>query len=236
MSSEKFDLFLILLRLKSYLISLMDDTSSSYQGFDYTQEYLERKFPERKEEILDLLISNKIESDAQIAFDEKIHHKFKEIILDKENPIDLSEILEKNKIVSIDNSIRESRIESFRLQRDTLLKEIITILFQMANAWTQRTELENKIQDYSLLSEEEVLRPEEKQKLDELDENTSFSYNSISKLTQHYLNQLIEYYFRYGGDLPLLEFIDRLDAFKKAVYKKYFNLIRNSGLDPGLLK
>jgi hypothetical protein len=236
MSSEKFDLFLILLRLKSYLISLMDDPSLGYEGFEYTNEYLERKFPERKEEVLELLISNKIETDAQIAFDEKIHHKFKEMVDDKENTIDLPSILEKNNIIAIDKSIQERGIEKFRSQRDGMLRDIVTVLFQMANSWTQRSEIENKIQDYSLLNEEDVIRPEEKKKLDELDENTSFSYNTISKLTQHYLNHLVEYYFQFGGDIPLMEFIDSLDDFKKSVYKKYFNLIKNSGLDPNQLK
>ena len=81
MAYEQFDMFIILLKLKSYLISLIDDPSLSIQVLSTQKNTLLRKYPERKEEVIQLLKENKIESDGQIAFDENIQHKFKEIVI-----------------------------------------------------------------------------------------------------------------------------------------------------------
>ena len=94
MSSEQFDLFLILLKLKSYLVSLVDKPETENNPFELTEEYLDRKYPDHKEEVLELLVSFKINGDADIAFDEKMHLKFKEMVKAKEGAYNLSSILE----------------------------------------------------------------------------------------------------------------------------------------------
>jgi hypothetical protein len=235
MSQETFDIFLILLRLKSYLISLMDDPKIEYEGFDYTIEYLDRKFPEQKEEVIELLISNKITSDAQIAFDEKIHERFRDILKDKESSADLTSILEKFQIQTVHDTLQDKTMNTYRTIKDQKLKEIISILLQIARIWTQRSEIEDDIANYSLLNEEEMMRPFEKKKLGELDENTSISYKTISQLTQIYLEQLIDYFFKFGGDMALMEFVSSLEEFKRIVTRKYYSLIKNSGIDPSKL-
>ena len=53
------------------------------------------------------------------------------------------------------------------------------------------------------------------------------SYKAISKLTQFYLEQLIDYYFTFGGDIPLADFIKSLDDFKSITDEKYKELFNN---------
>lgn len=118
MSNEHFELFLILLKIKSYLISLIDHPSMGSDSLEYTEEFLDRKFPNRKQEILELLYSFDISSDSDIAFDEKIHHKFKEMVKGKEKAYQLSSILEKLNIDSIQDTIKDKTIEEIKLARD----------------------------------------------------------------------------------------------------------------------
>jgi hypothetical protein len=96
-----------------------------------------------------------------------------------------------------------------------------------------RNELENNIEDFSLLDEEELIRPDELKELDKLDEATSSSYATISKLTEIYLEQFADYYFRFGGDIPLNDFIGNLDKLKKKVLSSYKDLYRNLGDEHG---
>ena len=235
MAYEQYDLFIILLKMKSYLISLIDDPSLEYIGFQYSEEYLLRKYPERKEEILELLKANKIENDAQIAFNENIQQKFKEIVIGMESSHKLSEILDKYQIESINDTLKEKTLDDIKQSREQKLKEIVSLLLQLARIWTKRSEIENNIENYSLLDEEDLIRPEELTELDQLDHETSVSYGTISKLTEIYLEQLAEYYFKYGGNVSLVRLIDSLDGFKQIVSSKYKNLLREHGLDSGNL-
>jgi hypothetical protein len=45
---------------------------------------------------------------------------------------------------------------------------------------------------------------------------------------------LTEYYFKYGGDLTLIEFVTKLDQIKTDVFRKYADLFKKYGLDKGL--
>ena len=236
MASEQFELFVILLKLKSYLVSLMDDPSLDYNSFDYTEEYLQRKYPDRKEEVLELLITNKIENDAQIAFNENIQHKFKEMVVGQDSPHKLSEILDKFQIAAINDTLREKTLDDIKLSREQKLKEIVSVLLQLARIWTRRNEIENNIEDFSLLDEEEVIRPEELEELGQLDFETSVSYKTISKLTEIYLEQLADYYFKFGGDISLVKLLDSVDEFKRMVSSKYRDLFNEHGLDPNKLQ
>lgn len=230
MAYEQFDMFIILLKLKSYLISLIDDPSLEYTSFEYTEEYLLRKYPERKEEVIQLLKENKIESDGQIAFDENIQHKFKEIVIGPDSPQKLSEILDKFQIAAISDTLKEKILDGIKHSRQQKLKEIVSVLLQLARIWTKRNEIENSIEDFSLLDEEDLIRPEELRELGQLDHATSVSYKTISKLSEIYLEQLADYYFRFGGDVSLVQFIDSMEEFKRIVSLKYRDLFNEHGL------
>lgn len=230
MAYEQFDMFIILLKLKSYLISLIDDPSLEYTSFEYTEEYLLRKYPERKEEVIQLLKENKIESDGQIAFDENIQHKFKEIVIGPDSPQKLSEILDKFQIAAISDTLKEKILDGIKHSRQQKLKEIVSVLLQLARIWTKRNEIENSIEDFSLLDEEDLIRPEELRELGQLDHATSVSYKTISKLSEIYLEQLADYYFKFGGDVSLVQFIDSIEEFKRIVSLKYRDLFNEHGL------
>lgn len=235
MSNEHFELFLILLKIKSYLISLIDHPSMGSDSLEYTEEFLDRKFPNRKQEILELLYSFDISSDSDIAFDEKIHHKFKEMVKGKEKAYQLSSILEKLNIDSIQDTIKDKTIEEIKLARDEKLKEIVSILLQLARIWAKRSEIEGEFDSFSVLDEEELIRPEEKELLNKLDKDTSASFDTITQITHLYIEELIEYYFKFGGDVSLSKFINQLEELKHVVKTKYKELFKQSGLDPQII-
>lgn len=231
MISEQFELFLILLKLRSYLVSLIDHPSEGKDSLAITEEFLERKYPERKAEVLELFSLHKINSDSQIAFDEKIHLRFKEIIKESVKSFQLSNILEKFQIESVDETIKEKTVEELRLAREQKLKEIVSVLLQLARIWTQRSDLENDVDDFSVLEEEDLIRPEEIMQLGKLGSDTNTSYKAIAKITHLYLEHLVEYYFKFGGDIVLSDFIKGLDEFKILLQSKYNDLFKQSGLD-----
>lgn len=236
MDSEQFDLFIILLKLKSYLVSLLDDPANPSEDFEYTEEFLLRKYPDHKDDIISLLTSNNIISDTQIAFTENIQQKFKEIVLGSEPSEKLSNILDKYQIMSIKETLNDKTLDDIRLSREQKLREIISVLLQLARVWSQRSAIENTIEDFSVLDEEDLIRPEELDSLYKLDHVTADSFTTISKLTNIYLEQLIEYYFKFGGDVSLVQFISILEEFKQVVLKQYKNLFKEHGLDPEIIK
>lgn len=229
--NSKIDTYLIFIKIKSYLVSLLDDPSHEIDSLELTEEFLDRKYPEHKEYILEMLVSNNILSDEQIAFDENILTRFKDIASSDINSVSLEEILKNFNIESIEKTLSEKSIQTFKQAREQKTKEIITILFQLARIWSYKTQLENEIDDYSLLEEEELIRPEEEFKLDKLDDDTNVSFGLISKLTNIYLEQLVSYFFDFGGNVSLANFINNLETFKKLVHKKYSELFQQYGLD-----
>ena len=46
----------------------------------------------------------------------------------------------------------------------------------------------------------------------------------------------MEYYFKFGGDVSLVEFISIFEEFKQVVLKQYKNLFKEHGLDPDIIK
>jgi hypothetical protein len=42
---------------------------------------------------------------------------------------------------------------------------------------------------------------------------------------------LTDYYFHYGGDLTLIEFVEELEKIKVTVFKKYADLFKKHGLE-----
>ncbi|MBI9072058.1 MAG: hypothetical protein JEY94_10685 [Melioribacteraceae bacterium] len=232
MESQKHDLFFILLKLKSYLISLVDDPSQCSADFEYTEEYLNRRFPELKESIIELLVENDINSDCDIAFNPQMHQKFSQIIKNSNNQQNLADML-----YDFDIDIRELNIDNefelYRSERDKALKEIVDLLLQLARTWSSHQELESIVDQYFVLEEEEVLRSEELSTLDNLANSASVSLRHILVFTKKYLNNLIDYYFTYGGDLPLNDFVRDLEGIRQSISVKYVELFKKHGFDPG---
>src|SRR5690554_885614 len=229
--NEKPDLFFVLLKLRSYLVSLINTPEECDDSFNYTEEFLERRYPEIKDEVLDILISNGINSDYDIAFNEKIVFKFKDIVAESEKGMDISELLKKFDIDAISLERDRKKLENFKNLREREINKIIETLFQLAANWAVHRELENKVDDYSTLSEEELIRPEEEKNYDRLGKNTYASFDKISKLTEKYIHLLTDYYFQYGGDLTLIEFVEELERTKVEVFKKYAELFKKHGLE-----
>ena len=228
---EKPDLFYVLLKLRSYLVSLINSTEECDESFIYTEEFLVRRFPEMKEEVMELLIENGISNDCDIAFNEKIVFKFKDMVSGAEKQTDITTLLKKFDIEAISLERDRKKLESFKNERERELNKVIETLFQLAANWAVHRELENKVDDYSTLSEEELIRPEEEKSFDDLGKNTTLSFDKISKLTEKYIHLLTDYYFHYGGDLTLIEFVEELDKIKASVFKKYAELFKKHGLE-----
>jgi hypothetical protein len=233
MDPEKSELFFLLLKLKSYLVSMIDNSEDAGKDFYYTEEYLERRFPEKKEEIMERLVTNGINSDREIAFNEKIVFEFKKMVSFGEENTDLTSLLRKFEIEAVGIERENRERESYISERDKELNEILSNIFQLATNWALHRELENKVDDYSALSNEELIRPEEEKRYDALGKSTSVSFENISKLTEKYIYLLTDYYLKYGGDLTLIEFVAELDRVKAMVFKKYSDMFRKHGLDKG---
>ncbi len=233
MASAEFELFIILIRLKSYLISMIDDPRSCENNFYYSEEYLDRRFPEQKEEVLELLESYGITNDCDIAFNEQIHLRFREMVKGKEHAKNLQSILSDFEIEAKELLTKEKKLDEFRLERENKIKEIINVLLQIARMWSTRSLIENEIDDFSVLDEEEVIRPEEILALNVLDKDVTASFRNISQFTNFYLSNLVDYYFLYGGDIALAEFVKGLEEFKTLVSGKYSELFKKHGLDHG---
>ncbi|MDO8550157.1 MAG: hypothetical protein Q7S39_08420 [Ignavibacteria bacterium] len=227
---DKPDLFYILLKLRSYLVSLINSPEECDDTFTYTEEFLERRYPEMKEEIMELLIVNGIKSDYDIAFNEKIVFKLKEMISGTGKRTDITALLKKFDIDTISLERDRKKFESFRNERERELNKVIENLFQLAANWAVHRELENKVDDYSTLREEDLIRPDEAKNYDTLGKNTDASFDKISRLTEKYIHLLTDYYFRYGGDLTLIEFVEELEKIKVSVFKKYAELFKKHGL------
>ncbi len=229
MKADQNDLFMLLIKLKSYLLSLMESPKDSDGKFTYTNEYLQRRFPQKREEIISLLQKNDITCDEEIAFDDKVHSKFREIVKSYEKPRNLNLMLEEFQIES-DNLRRLEKVNEYNSLRDKKIIAILKILLDLSKGWALHKELESAVEVYSALEEEELIRPHEEEKLNNLDSHTLESYNNIAEITSKYLSELINYYFDFGGNEALQELIDNFDRLKKSTSKKYFDLFKSHGL------
>ena len=235
MEADKVKLYFILLRLKSYLVSLLDNPDECGDDFVYTEEYLNRRFPERLEEIIDTLRKYDINNDCDIAFDQNIQAKFKAIVEEDNSNVDLETLLSDSDIETTELLEKEKQLDKFKLEREEKIKSILSSLFQLSKIWVAHKNIQTDIDDYSILDEEEILRPEEIEQLKRLDVDSAISFDVISKLTQTYLNELTDFYFNFGGNINLHGLINDLDNLKTDVEKKYDKLFREHGLDPGTI-
>lgn len=229
---ENNQIFIVLVRLKSYLMSIIDNREDGMDDpLHYTKEYLERKYQDEMFDILEVITANGISSDLQIAFDEDIHVKFQELIEDMNPQVDLISLLENLKINAEEFQQREKHLDEMKNKRAEDLKRIITIIFQMAKFWTRHQKIEDDVEDYSRLEDEDMIRPEEEKKLLYIDKTAFLSFDNIAQLTKIYLELLTEYYFNYGGNINLEKFLKELDGIKTEVEEKYNSLLKKFGLD-----
>lgn len=231
MEKEKINLFMVLLKLKSYLVSMIDNRSEEYDNFNISQEYLSKKFPTAKEDIINILEDHGIYSDNEIAFSDKIILKFREIASEDRGKISLINLLTNLEIEARDSVLKDSGRSTYILEREKKLNEILDLIFQLATNWALLKELEDNVDDYSVLNEENVIRPEEEENLNKLDSTTTKAFENISNLTKQYIKLLTDYYFTYGGDVALKDFVDELENTKQSVVQKYVTLFKKFGLD-----
>lgn len=228
MKANENNLFIILLRLKSYLVSMIDSEEESPDSLYYTEEYLQTKYPEIKEELISLLQKYHIKSDGQIAFDNSIHLKFKDIVESGSMSSGLNNILEKYSIDSQEFSTIESFINSYRLKRDKKIKDLVETLLRLARSWANLKNLQNEIDDFSELNEEDVLRPDEEKTYSKLDEISTKSLNDLNMLSKLYLDQLTDYLFKFGGDVQLKSLASFLKVLRERIEKTYSELIEKA--------
>ena len=229
---ENNQLFIVLVRLKSYLMSVIDSREDANDDpLYFTKEYLERKYSEDMIEILESITKHGIKSDVQITFDDDIHFKFQQLIEETNQPVDLISLLENMQIKAEELQSKEKHLDEIKNKRSEDLKRIITIIFQMAKFWTRHQKIEDDVEDYSRLEDEDMIRPEEEKKLYHLDKTAYLSFDNIAQLTKIYLELLTEYYFDYGGNINLEKFLKELDGIKTEVEEKYQSLLRKFGLD-----
>ncbi len=232
MNNEKYDLFMLLLKLKSYLVSMVDDDTDDSSGLYYTEEYLRAKYPDKKDEVLSMLHRYKLESDYEIVFNEQVHHIFKSMVDGESNVRNLDNILKQQKINSFSPSEVEKFLENFQLNRNNTIKEMVGLLLNVTKLWSDYHEIESQVDDYIELDEKEVLRPDEEEKFQALDKTASKSLDEISLLTKEYLELWIDFLFKFGGDVQLREFTAQFEKLKESVDYYYNELFLKSGLHP----
>jgi hypothetical protein len=231
MKKTKDNLFLTLLKLKSYLVSMIDEPAEHYSNLKMTEQYLDLKFPAKRAEVIELLEDNNIYSDSEIAFDEKIIFKFRAMVNKSKAKTGLLDILNKLEIETKDMVLNEAERISYATEREQKLSEILYVLFQLATNWEILKDLEDKADNFSALNDVDAIRPEEEKSLDALDNTTEKAFNTISQFTKRYIELLTDYYFSYGGDISLKDFVEDLEKTKKSVARKYIDLFQKYGLD-----
>ena len=231
MAAYQSEILLTLVKLRYFLISLIESPEECYDNFNISEEFFERRNIINGNELLEKLQDNGINNDCDIAFNKDIHNIFKIVSQDFSSNPDLKSMLEEFEIEVNEALIKEDNISKFRREREKKLNEIINILFKLAKEWSMHHEIEDSIDDFNALDDVELLRPDEEKQLDVLGDNSVYSFDIISKQTEKYIELLSDYYFKYGGDLILAGFVNDISKLKSVVAKKYSNLSKENGID-----
>ncbi|PIW70180.1 MAG: hypothetical protein COW08_03230 [Ignavibacteriales bacterium CG12_big_fil_rev_8_21_14_0_65_30_8] len=231
MPQKQSEILLTLVKLRYYLVSLIENPEECYDNFNLSEEFLERRNILNGQELISKLEDNGISNDCDIAFNKDIHNIFRNVAQDFSSMPDLKSILEDFEIKLNDTFLKEDNISKFRRKREESLNEIIGILFRLAKNWSMHHEIEDSIDDFNALDDVELLRPDEEKQLDVLGDNSVYSFDVISKQTEKYIQLLSDYYFKYGGDLILAGFVNDISNLKTEVAKKYSDLSKSNGLD-----
>jgi hypothetical protein len=209
---------------------MIDEENDSGRNFYFTEEYLGSRFPEQKSEIISLLKKFNLKSDCDIVFNEQVHHIFRDMVASQIPNKNLNYILKQQKIVGLKPDEVENFLEDFQKNRDTSIKEMVTILLKLTKLWSNYHEIESKVDDFIELDEKEVLRPEEEKEFQTLDQDASIFLDKITFLTKNYLEILIDFLFKFGGDIQLQTSVTQFDELKTSVDNYYNELFLRSGL------
>ena len=231
MATYQSETLLTLVKLRYYLISLIENPEECYDNFNISEEFFERSNITNGNELLEKLQDNGINNDCDIAFNKDIHNLFKIVSQDFSPNPDLISMLKEFEIEVNETLLKEDNISKFRREREEKLNEIINILFKLAKEWSMHHEIEDSIDDFNTLDDVELLRPDEEKQLDVLGDNAVYSFDIISKQTEKYIELLSDYYFKYGDDLILAGFVNDISNLKSVVAKKYSNLSKENGID-----
>ncbi len=231
MPTNQSEILLILVKLRYYLVSLIQSPEECFDNFNISEEFFERKNLTNGEELLSKLQENGVNNDCDIAFNKDIHNIFRIVAQDFSTNPDLNSMLKDFEIKTNELHMKEDNISKFQRKREENLNEIIATLFKLAKNWSMHHEIENSIDDFNVLDDVELLRPDEEKQLDVLGDNSVYSFDVISKQTEKYIELLTDYYFKYGGDLILAGFVNDISNLKSEVAKKYSNLSKENGLD-----
>lgn len=231
MPQKQSEILLTLVKLRYYLVSLIENPEECFDNFNLSEEFFERRNILDGQELISKLEENGISNDCDIAFNKDIHNIFRNVAQDFSSMPDLKSILEDFEIEINESYLKEDNISKFRRKREESLNEIIGILFKLAKNWSMHHEIEDSIDDFNALDDVELLRPDEEKQLDVLGDNSVYSFNVISKQTEKYIQLLSDYYFKYGGDLILAGFVNDISNLKTEVAKKYSDLSKSQGLD-----
>jgi hypothetical protein len=214
---------------------MIDEPAGNNESLAVTEEYLNLKFPDKKDEIIGLLKKNNIVSDSDIAFDEKIVFIFRKIALTPETQSGITTILNDLDIEAKDITLNEAEQINITAEREKRLSEILFILYKLANHWEILKGLEDKADSFSILNNEDVLRPEEENRLDELNASTAKVFSTLALLTGKYIELLAGYYYSNGGMEVLNDFVGTMEKTKKLIGKKYIALYKSHGWGTELL-
>ena len=208
MNDSQYDLFIVLLKLKSYLVSMVEEGVQYPKEYYFTEEYLELKYPEQKDEILNLLSKFNLNCDKDIVFNERVHQVFRDMAGSISHNIKLENILKEQNISSINFDEVEKYLENFQHTRDENLKNIIATLLNIVKNWSGYQQIEKEVDDYIALDEKEVLRPDEESKYESLDRDAEIILDKITVNTKDYLASMVDFLFQYClirlGPLPFL--------------------------------
>ncbi len=231
MPAYQSEILLTLVKLRYYLVSLIESPEECYDNFNLSEEFFERRNIVNGSELLERLQENGINNDCDIAFNKDIHNIFRTVAKDFSSNPDLQAMLDEFEIKANVSHLKEDNLSKFRMKREEKLNEIISLLFKLAKNWSMHHEIEDSIDDFNALEDVELLRPDEEKQLDVLGDNSVYSFDIISKQTEQYIELLTDYYFKYGGDLILAGFVNDISNLKSEVAKKYSNLSKENGLD-----
>src|SRR4030042_2865105 len=148
MEPERIKLYFILLRLKSFLVSFLDSPEDCEDNFIYTEEFLGRRYPDKREEIINMLREYDVKNDCEIAFDHNIQFKFRAMVDKGNTKVDLEIVLNNLEIEINDSLLKDKEIGKIRLKREEEIKNILASLFKLSKIWIAHKHLQSDIDDY----------------------------------------------------------------------------------------
>ena len=98
MAAYQSEILLTLVKLRYFLISLIESPEECYDNFNISEEFFERRNIINGNELLEKLQDNGINNDCDIAFNKDIHNIFKIVSQDFSSNPDLKSMLEEFEI------------------------------------------------------------------------------------------------------------------------------------------